>query len=94
MAQDDRTPEERREPTAPLAERLLEWERRRTDHLMREHAWALAQIATRLTAIEARIGEALTPGQWVKALAGIGLPLLALWLTGSVETARQLLPHP
>jgi hypothetical protein len=79
---------------AALMERLLDAERVRNDRLLDQHASTLTQIGMRLTSIEARLAEALTPAQWVKVLAGIGFPIAALWLTGSVDLARQLLPSP
>jgi hypothetical protein len=82
------------EPPAALMERLLDRERDRNDRLMADHASVLGRIEQRIIAIETRIGEALTPSQWVKAAAGIALPIAALWLTGSAELARSLLPHP
>jgi hypothetical protein len=51
-------------------------------------AMALERIERRLEAIEAHLARRLTPEQWVKILVGIGLPLLVLLLTGSVEKAR------
>lgn len=89
------------EPPPGLLERLLDRERDRNDRLLEQHATVLVRMDTRLTAIdtrlmtiETRIGEALTPWQWAKALAGIGLPIAALWITGSADIARSLLPHP
>lgn len=82
------------EPPAGLLERLLDRERDRNDRLLEQHATVLVRIEARITTIETRIGEALTPSQWAKALAGIGLPIAALWLTGSADIARSLLPHP
>lgn len=82
------------EPAASaLLERLLDAERARNDRLLDQHASALGRIEVRIMTIETRIGEALTPSQWAKALAGIGLPIAALWLTGSADIARSLLPH-
>lgn len=89
---------ETRGPTEPVAatilERLLDRERDRLDRLLEQQGTVLSRIDTRLTSIETRIGEALTPSQWAKALAGIGLPIAALWLTGSADIAKSLLPHP
>lgn len=82
------------EPPASLLERLLDRERDRNDRLLEQQSVTLGRMDGRLTAIEAKLQEALTPSQWAKALAGIGLPIAALWLTGSADIARSLLPHP
>jgi hypothetical protein len=82
------------EPSTVLLERLLERERDRNDRLLETHGVTLTRIESRMTSIETRIGEALTPTQWAKALAGLGLPIAALWLTGSADLAKSLLPHP
>jgi hypothetical protein len=81
-------------------ERMLDRERDRNDRLLEQQGSLLARIdaklatfETRFAAIETRLGEALTPMQWAKALAGIGLPIAALWITGSADIARSLLPH-
>jgi hypothetical protein len=79
---------------AALLERLLDRERDRNDRLLEQQGAALGRIDARLTTIETKLQEALTPTQWAKALAGIGLPIAALWLTGSADIARALLPHP
>lgn len=89
------------EPPASLLERLLDRERDRNDRLLEQQSVTLGRMgglleqqSVRLAAIEAKLQEALTPGQWAKAIAGIGLPIAALWLTGSADIAKSLLPHP
>jgi hypothetical protein len=61
------------------------------DWLLHRIASDLARIDQRLTAIEATLAKTVSPGEWLKAVIGLLLPLLVLLLTGNVEAARKLI---
>lgn len=64
----------------------------RIDRRLEEGQVVMTGLHTRLTAIERRKSRTSAPAveRWIKSLLQLLLPLITLWLTGSIELAVEL----